>query len=315
VVAVALIAALSVGLDRLVFRPLRRRGSGIVIFSIAALGIALAAVQLLPTLEYLAQSQRATSVDPRLALTYSFWPWRLLGLLMPRLFGSPASGDYWGYGNFWEDAIYLGVIPFGLAVSAALRKGRSARPAGPPEAYRPYAGDHGGVPPLAGFGSGYRFHVTGLAHDERGYPTQDAAAVAALQRRLHAKTEDHRLDLVSYEGLALEDADVAVVAYGISARAARRAVATARARGVRAGLFRPRTLWPFPEEELRDLAGRVDALVVAEMNMGQIVREVERCARNGAAVVPCLRADGQPMTPEEILAHLSPSPHRGRGRG
>jgi len=187
-----------------------------------------------------------------------------------------------------------------------------ARPAGPPEAYRPYAGDHGGVPPLAGFGSGYRFHVTGLAHDERGYPTQDAAAVAALQRRLHAKTEDHRLDLVSYEGLALEDADVAVVAYGISARAARRAVATARARGVRAGLFRPRTLWPFPEEELRDLAGRVDALVVAEMNMGQIVREVERCARNGAAVVPCLRADGQPMTPEEILAHLSPSPHRGR---
>jgi 2-oxoglutarate ferredoxin oxidoreductase subunit alpha len=179
-----------------------------------------------------------------------------------------------------------------------------ARPAGPAEAYRPYAPSDGKVPPLADFGAGYRFHVTGLAHDERGYPTQDAAAVAALQRRLHAKLEDHRADLVCYEAVALEDAEVAVVAYGISARAARRAVALARARGLRAGLFRPRTLWPFPDEELRRLAGRVEALIVAEMNMGQVVREVERCARNGPAVVPCLRADGQPMTPEEILAHL-----------
>jgi len=112
----------------------RRRGSGAVrawagLAAAGALGFVLAAVQLLPTLEYLGQSQRATAVDPQLALTYSFWPWRLLGLLMPRLFGSPASGDYWGYGNFWEDAIYIGVIPVCLAISAAFRKGRSQRPA------------------------------------------------------------------------------------------------------------------------------------------------------------------------------------------
>ncbi len=179
-----------------------------------------------------------------------------------------------------------------------------ARPTCPPEAYRPYAADGRGVPALADFGSGYRFHVTGLAHDERGYPTQEPAVVAELQQRLHAKLGRNRSDLVSYEALALDDADVAVVAFGIAARAAQRAVAVARARGVRAGLFRPRTLWPFPDAELRELAGRVEALVVAEMNMGQVVHEVERCARNGARVVPCLRADGQPMTPEEILTHL-----------
>jgi hypothetical protein len=84
----------------------------------------LVAVQLLPTAEYLGQSQRASAVEYELALTYSFWPWRLLGLVAPGLFGSPASGDYWGYANFWEDAIYIGLLPFLLAMSAILRAGR-----------------------------------------------------------------------------------------------------------------------------------------------------------------------------------------------
>ena len=192
-----------------------------------------------------------------------------------------------------------------LPAPGAATPAERVRPACPPEAYRPYAAGEAGVPPMADFGSGYLYHVTGLAHDERGFPTQDAEAVARLQERLHAKVERNRADLVSYEAVALDDADVAVVAFGISARAARRAVAEARARGIRAGLFRPRTLWPFPDEELRQVAGRVKDLVVAEMNMGQMVHEVERCARNGARVIPCLRADGQPMTPDEILKHLA----------
>lgn len=172
-----------------------------------------------------------------------------------------------------------------------------------------YAAGGGLVPPLPAFGAGHRFHVTGLAHDERGFPTQDAAVVAALQQRLHAKLAARRDELVAWEGVALDDAEVAVVALGISARAARRAVTLARARGLRAGLFRPRTLWPFPDEELRDLAGRVEALVVAEMNMGQMLLEVERCAGGRAPVVACLRADGQPMAPEDILARLErPAP-------
>ena len=192
-----------------------------------------------------------------------------------------------------------------LPAPGAATPAERVRPACPPEAYRPYAAGEAGVPPMADFGSGYLYHVTGLAHDERGFPTQDAEAVARLQERLHAKVERNRADLVSYEAVALDDADVAVVAFGISARAARRAVAEARARGIRAGLFRPRTLWPFPDEELRQVARRVKDLVVAEMNMGQMVHEVERCARNGARVIPCLRADGQPMTPDDILKHLA----------
>jgi uncharacterized membrane protein YfhO len=99
------------GLQRTVFRML---GSGIFAFS-------LSAIQLLPTAEYLSQSHRVASLDPEFAFTYSFWPWRLLGLLMPGLFGSPAVGDYWGYGNYWEDAIYIGVLPFLLAIWAGIR--------------------------------------------------------------------------------------------------------------------------------------------------------------------------------------------------
>ncbi len=174
----------------------------------------------------------------------------------------------------------------------------------PTEAYRPYGDGAQRVAPLADFGSGYRYHVTGLAHDERGYPTQDPRVIARLHERLHAKLQDGRAEIVSYEGEELDDAEVVIVAYGVSARAARRAVSEARRQGLRAGLFRPRTLWPFPDAEVNVLARSARALVVAEMNMGQIVYEVERCARGQAPVFGCLRADGQPLTPDEILARL-----------
>jgi 2-oxoglutarate ferredoxin oxidoreductase subunit alpha len=185
------------------------------------------------------------------------------------------------------------------------------RPTEAPEAYRAYAGGASGVPPMADFGSGYRYHVTGLAHDERGYPTQDHAVVARLQARLHDKIDAAREDIVSWESVGCEDAQAVVVALGISARAARRAIALARARGLRAGLFRPRTLWPFPDRELAALAARAECLVVAEMNMGQMIHEVERCAAGRARIVPCLRADGQPMTPEDVLGGI----HRAVGAG
>jgi 2-oxoglutarate ferredoxin oxidoreductase subunit alpha len=177
-----------------------------------------------------------------------------------------------------------------------------ARPTCPPEAYLPYAAGEADVPALADFGSGYRFHVTGLAHDERGYPTQDPAVVARLQRRLHDKLKRGRSELPSPETLALADAEVAVVAFGIGARAARRAVTLARGRGRKVGLFRPRTLWSFPDAELRAIAGRLGGLLVAEMNMGQLLHEVERCARDRTRVVACLRADGQPLSPDDVLA-------------
>ncbi len=93
-----------------------------------AFGFALAAIQLIPTLEYLANSQRSAAVSRDFALTYSFWPWRLIGLIAPSLFGNPASGDYWGYGNFWEDAIYVGVLPVVMAIAGLMRQSRACRP-------------------------------------------------------------------------------------------------------------------------------------------------------------------------------------------
>ena len=179
------------------------------------------------------------------------------------------------------------------------------RPTAAPDAWLPYASDGHEVPAMADFGSGYRWHVTGLAHDERGYPTQDPAVVARLHARLGAKLERHRADIVAWEGVALDDAEVVVVAFGVSARAARRAVTLARRRGARVGLFRPRTLWPFPAREVADLAGRARALVVAEMNLGQIVGEVERAVAGRAAVTGRFRADGQPMTPQDVLEALA----------
>jgi 2-oxoglutarate ferredoxin oxidoreductase subunit alpha len=192
-----------------------------------------------------------------------------------------------------------------LPDAAALELVDRARPTAVPGAWRPYAPNGGEVPAMADFGSGYRWHVTGLAHDERGYPTQDPAVVARLQARLHAKLERHRADIVSWEAVALDDAEVVVVTFGVGARAARRAVTIARRRGARVGLFRPRTLWPFPDREVADLAGRARAFVVAEMNMGQIVGEVERAVAGRAAVTGRFRADGQPLAPEDVLAALA----------
>lgn len=172
------------------------------------------------------------------------------------------------------------------------------RPAVAPDAYRAYGPSPDDVPPLADIGSGYRFHVTGLGHDERGYPTDDPAIAGALAERLGRKIERARGDIVSVETYRVDDADRVIVAYGIVARAARRAVDDARERGIRLGLFRPRTLWPFPERELRELAPR--RLLVAEMNLGQIALEVERCA-GSAAVDRYLRADGRPISPADLL--------------
>ncbi|HBH03526.1 MAG TPA: 2-oxoacid:acceptor oxidoreductase subunit alpha [Candidatus Rokubacteria bacterium] len=194
---------------------------------------------------------------------------------------------------------------------ASLALVERARPSEAPGAWRPYAANGQAVPAMADFGSGHRWHVTGLAHDERGYPTQDPAVVARLQARLHAKLARDRADVVLWEGVALDDAEVVVVAFGVSARAARRAVGLARRRGARVGLFRPRTLWPFPDREIADLAGRARALVVAEMNMGQIVGEVERAAAGRTPVTGRFRADGQPLAPEDVLDALAGAGVRG----
>lgn len=179
------------------------------------------------------------------------------------------------------------------------------KPTCAPGRHLAYSPGEDGVPVMAPFGDGYRYHVTGLAHDERGFPTQNPAIIAATQRRLHDKIERQRQDIVQFEGLACDDAEVIVFAYGIVSAAARQAVLEARAQGIRAGLFRAITLWPFPTAELAAVAARVDRVVVAEMNLGQMLGEVERAVHRSKCIQTCLKADGETITPEEIFTALA----------
>jgi 2-oxoglutarate ferredoxin oxidoreductase subunit alpha len=175
------------------------------------------------------------------------------------------------------------------------------RPNGDPGAFWPKQAPADGVPPLPAFGDGYRFHVTGLTHDERGFPTTDAGQAEALITRIHRKVEVHADDITQVESFMLDDADIAIFAYGIVGRSAREAVLRSRAAGVKAGLIRPVTLWPFPYSQVAEAAGQVDTVVVAEMNLGQLIGEVERAAAGQAEIVGHLRADGEPITPTELV--------------
>lgn len=189
-----------------------------------------------------------------------------------------------------------------LPDATALRVVDRPRPAGH-AGYVPYRPPPGGdVPPMADFGRGYRYHVTGLCHDEAGAPTGEPAEVEALTRRLCAKVERRQRELWSWQAMEVEDADVVVVAYGGVARSAVRAVRRLREGGVRAGLFRPLTIWPFPGPPLMEAARGAKALVVAEMNLGQLVYEVERWAAGRVPVVGAHEVSGELMKPDVICA-------------
>ena len=175
------------------------------------------------------------------------------------------------------------------------------RPAVPPGKYWPYQPDSDLVPPMAIAGEGYRFHVTGLTHDERGYPEMTAAAQERLVRRLVDKIRLNRKDIINYEEVGTEDAEVVVCAYGITARVARRAVQQARDEGIRAGLLRLITVWPFAEDRVRELSQQVKAFVVPEINYGQIVLEVERCAGSKAKTLLLPHMGGGMHQPQTIL--------------
>ena len=174
---------------------------------------------------------------------------------------------------------------------------------GPPGGHQPYAAGDDGVPAMARPGAGYRTHTTGLTHAEDGFPSQKPEVVARNQARLQTKLARNRGRHEAFEALHCDDAEVLVVAVGISSRAARRAVEGARQRGVRAGLFRPVTLWPIPEDALRAAAAGARAVLVPEMNAGQLVLEVERVLR-AVKIERLNRYDGEPITPQQVAARL-----------
>ncbi len=178
------------------------------------------------------------------------------------------------------------------------------RPDMPPEWYLPYADTASGVPPMGIFGDGYRYHVTGLIHDVRGFPTERPDEIVPFLNRLFRKITQHFHDIQMVKEVQTADAEILVVAYGSVARSARRAVTEARERGIKAGLLQLITLWPFPRRQLEPLLRQVRAALVPELNMGQMSREVKRINQGLTRVEALNRIDGNLMTPGEIMERL-----------
>jgi len=177
-------------------------------------------------------------------------------------------------------------------------------PTVPPEQYKPYDTSFGDVPPLASYGSGYKFHVTGLNKLPDGFPTTKAEYVQAEEERQVRKVDANIDDIVEFEEYMLEDAEAVVIAYGSTSRSARYAVNEARAQGIKAGMFRLKTFWPFPDKQIKALAGKVKGLIVPEMNLGMCSLEVERNAQGKAPILKINRVDGEPINPGQILEKI-----------
>jgi 2-oxoglutarate ferredoxin oxidoreductase subunit alpha len=173
-----------------------------------------------------------------------------------------------------------------------------------PGEYLAFAADGDMVPEMVKAGDGYRIHVTGLTHDERGYPAMNAQAQDRLVRRLIDKIRNNRDKLVDVREDRVEGADVVVVSFGITSRVAAAAIESARKKGVKVGHLRMVITWPFPDRRIKELAGSAKAFVVPELNMGQMVLEVERAVAGRAAVISVPHAGGTVHEPDTILAKI-----------
>ncbi len=170
-----------------------------------------------------------------------------------------------------------------------------------PRNYLPYKADDDLVPPMAPVGEGFRIQTTGLTHDERGYPAINAEAQNRLIKRLIDKIRKRKHEIIDYEMYKCEDAEIVVVSYGSVARSAKSAVDMAREEKIKVGLLKLKTIWPFPDEVIFEMAKKVKKFIVAEVNEGQITREVERASRGQADVFWVGNYGGRWIYPEEIL--------------
>ena len=169
-----------------------------------------------------------------------------------------------------------------------------------PETYKAFRNTPDGVPPLAPFGTGYRYHITALFHDEVGFPTQRLDEVDPWVERVNSKLEKHLDDISLVEKDYQDGATVALLSYGASARTARHALKLARARGKKVDMLTLLTIWPFPEKQVEELGDRVDLVIVPEMNLGQLAYEVERMVGR-KKVKRVVRANGEMVTPQMVL--------------
>ena len=176
-------------------------------------------------------------------------------------------------------------------------------PTGAPADYLAYKPEADGVPPMAPFGSGYRYHVTGLMHGYNGLPNSTAAMTTEVIDRMHTKLEQAKEEITLYEEYEMADAEHVVIAYGGTARSAIAAVKAARAKGIKAGLLKLITIWPFPGDIVQNAAAKAKTVIVPEMNYGQLIGEVERYVGRDK-VRGVNRFDGTILTPDDILSAL-----------
>ncbi len=178
------------------------------------------------------------------------------------------------------------------------------KPTVPPEWYIPYEDTPRGVPAMANFGEGYRYHVTGLTHDVRGFPTARPDEIDPFIRRLHRKVSQNFLEIQRGELYETEDAELTLIAYGCVARSAKRAVKDARERGMKVGLLKLVTIWPFMRVQVEKVLQASRTVIVPEMNMGQISREVKRVNKGDAKIFTLNKVNGEIITPAEILNRI-----------
>ena len=172
------------------------------------------------------------------------------------------------------------------------------------EIYHPYEEVSGFITPLRMMGKS-RFHVSGLVHDETGFPLGTSDVADKLAKRLDKKIQFHLDEIINYEEYMVEDAEILLIAYGSTSRSARQAVRMARMDGIKVGLFRPITIWPFPNARLKKLISKVDAALVAELNMGQIYKEVSQLNKKGKLLNLINRVDGELISPDQILQAIN----------
>ncbi len=177
------------------------------------------------------------------------------------------------------------------------------KPTVPPQWYKHYDENQKYLSPLASFGEGYRFHVTGLTHDSHGFPTNKPSEAAEMMERLRKKISYNIRDLVQIESYQMEDAKIAIFAAGITSRAAKAAIVSARAEGIKVGLLRPLTIWPFPDDAVRKMLRNVETVIVPELNQGQLIHEVQRLTKekSDGGLIPINKVSSELITPNDIL--------------
>ena len=175
------------------------------------------------------------------------------------------------------------------------------KPSCSPSEYKPYEVKNGKIAPLAAYGEGYRFHVTGLYHAADGFPSGNTKLIQETNERLVQKVEKNKEKIWKNEELYLDDAEIGVFAYGVSAKSAKFAVKELRSKGIKVGLLRPLTIWPFPDDAVEEMAKKVKTIIVPEMNLGQIANEVQRASKGQCEVKGIFRVDTDPIHPKQIM--------------